>query len=163
DRAVPPRRGFLGRPWLRRRRHDRLLLARSLCGPSVEGPSPACHDGGERSATRGRQIITRGLQVWLASCGASALSALLLCAPAGAAMTVSSTGDSGGCSLRSVIEAVEANTSNGCGTVEVGTTTIHVPDNTITLSTQLVVEKGSMAIVGNEGDPTQSVIHGGTG
>ena len=77
-------------------------------------------------------------------------------------MTVGSTGDSGGCSLRSVIEAVEADTSNGCGTVEGRTTTINVPDNTITLSTQLVVKKGNMAIVGNEGAPTQSVIKGGT-
>jgi hypothetical protein len=76
-------------------------------------------------------------------------------------MTVGSTGDSGGCSLRSVIEAVEANTSNGCGTVESPTTTINVPANTITLSSQLVVNHGHMAIVGDESNPTQTVIEGG--
>ncbi len=76
-------------------------------------------------------------------------------------MTVGSTGDSGGCSLRSVIEAVEAGTSNGCGTVESPTTTINVPDNTITLTNQLVVSQGNLRIVGNEASPTQSVIKGG--
>jgi hypothetical protein len=81
--------------------------------------------------------------------------------PAGAAMTVGSTGDSGGCSLRSVIEAVEAGTSNACGTVESPTTTINVPDNTITLTKQLVVKQGHLRIVGNEASPTQSVIKGG--
>lgn len=76
-------------------------------------------------------------------------------------MTVGSTGDSGGCSLRSVIEAVEAETSNGCGTVESPTTTINVPDNTITLTNELVVKKGNSRIVGNEASPAQSVIKGG--
>jgi len=76
-------------------------------------------------------------------------------------MNVGSTGDSGGCSLRSVIEAVEAETSNGCGTVESPTTTINVPDNTITLTNELVVKKGNLRIVGNEASPTQSVIKGG--
>jgi hypothetical protein len=76
-------------------------------------------------------------------------------------MNVGSTGDSGGCSLRSVIEAVEAETSNGCGTVESPTTTINVPDNTITLSNELMVKKGNLRIVGNEASPTQSVIKGG--
>src|SRR5262249_15426472 len=89
-------------------------------------------------------------------------ASLALCSTAGAAMTVDSTGDSGGCSLRSVITAVESHTSNGCGTVESPMTTINVPDNTITLSTQLVVKGGDMAIVGNEGDPSQSVIKGGS-
>jgi len=77
-------------------------------------------------------------------------------------MTVGSTGDSGGCSLRSVIEAVEAGTSNGCGTVESPTTTIHLPANTITLGPQLVVNKGNMAIVGDESNPTGTVIQGGS-
>ena len=77
-------------------------------------------------------------------------------------MTVGSTGDSGGCSLRSVIEAVEAGTSNGCGSVESPTTTIHLPANTITLGPQLVVNQGNMAIVGNEGNPTGTVIKGGS-
>jgi hypothetical protein len=93
---------------------------------------------------------------------AAAFLATSLCSPAGAAMTVGSTGDSGGCSLRSVIEAVEAETSNGCGTFESPTTTVHVPDNTITLTNELVVEKGSLRIVGNEAFPTQSVIKGGS-
>jgi hypothetical protein len=88
--------------------------------------------------------------------------ALSLCSSAGAVKTVDSTGDSGGCSLRSVIEAVEANTSNGCGSVENPKTTIHLPANTITLSSQLVVNKGNMAIVGNEGNPTGTVIKGGS-
>jgi hypothetical protein len=88
--------------------------------------------------------------------------ALVLSSPAGAAMTVGSTGDSGGCSLRGVIEAVEAGTSNGCGTVESPTTTIHLPANTITLGPQLVVNHGNMAIVGDEGNPTGTVIKGGT-
>lgn len=96
------------------------------------------------------------------SIAASVLAALTICSTAGAAMTVGSTGDSGNCSLRAVIEAVEANTSNACGTVEGGTTTIDVPDNTITLSKQLVIQKGNMAIVGNEGAPTLSVIKGGS-
>jgi hypothetical protein len=77
-------------------------------------------------------------------------------------MKVTSTGDSGACSLRGAIEAVEAGTNGGCGTVESPTTTIEVPDNTITLSTQLVIQHGNMAIVGNEGAPSQSVIHGGS-
>ena len=77
-------------------------------------------------------------------------------------MTVDSTGDSGGCSLRSVIEAVEASTSNGCGTVESPTTTIHLPANTITLGPQLVVNHGNMAIVGDESNPTGTVIKGGS-
>jgi hypothetical protein len=93
---------------------------------------------------------------------AAAFLATSLCSPAGAAMTVGSTGDSGGCSLRSVIEAVEAETSNGCGTVESPTTTINVPDNTITLTNELVVKKGNLRIVGNEASPTQSVIKGGS-
>jgi hypothetical protein len=76
-------------------------------------------------------------------------------------MTVGSTGDSGGCSLRSVIEAIEAGTSNGCGTVESPTTTVNVPDNTITLTNELVVKQGNLRIVGNEASPTQSVIKGG--
>ncbi|HWA54606.1 MAG TPA: hypothetical protein VG816_10575, partial [Solirubrobacterales bacterium] len=77
-------------------------------------------------------------------------------------MTVDSTGDSGGCSLRSVIEAVEAGTSNGCGTVESPTTTINLPANTITLGPQLVVNHGSMAIVGDPSNPTGTVIKGGS-
>ncbi len=77
-------------------------------------------------------------------------------------MTVGSTGDSGGCSLRSVIEAVEAGTSNGCGTVESPTTTINLPANTITLGPQLVVNQGNMAIVGDENNPAGTVIKGGT-
>jgi hypothetical protein len=85
-----------------------------------------------------------------------------LTAPAGAAMTVGSTGDSGGCSLRAVIEAVEAGTSNGCGTVESPTTTINLPANTITLGPQLVVNHGNMAIVGDESNPTGTVIKGGS-
>lgn len=76
-------------------------------------------------------------------------------------MTVGSTGDSGGCSLRSVIVAVEASTSNGCGTVESPTTTINLPANTIALSSQLVVNNGNMAIVGDESNPTGTVIKGG--
>ena len=77
-------------------------------------------------------------------------------------MTVGSTGDSGGCSLRSVIEAVEAGTSNGCGTFESPTTTIHLPANTITLGPQLVVNQGNMAIVGDESNPAGTVIKGGS-
>ncbi len=77
-------------------------------------------------------------------------------------MTVGSTGDSGGCSLRSVIEAVEAGTSNGCGTVESPTTTIHLPANTVTLGPQLVVKQGNMAIVGDAGNPAGTVIKGGS-
>jgi len=77
-------------------------------------------------------------------------------------MTVGSTGDSGGCSLRSVIEAVEAGTSNGCGTVESPTTTINLPANTITLGPQLVVNHGNMAIVGDESNPAGTVIKGGS-
>src|SRR5215471_14350272 len=77
-------------------------------------------------------------------------------------MTVGSTGDSGGCSLRSVIEAVEAGTSNSCGAVENPTTTIHLPANTITLGPQLVVNQGHMAIVGDESNPTGTVIKGGS-
>ena len=92
----------------------------------------------------------------------SALVALSLCSPANAAMTVGSTGDSGGCSLRGVIEAVEANTSNGCGSVESPTTTIDLPANTITLGPQLVVNKGNMAIVGDEGNPAGTIIKGGS-
>jgi len=90
------------------------------------------------------------------------LAALSLCSTAGAAMTVGSTGDSGGCSLRSVIEAVEAGTSNGCGSVESPTTTINLPANTVTLGPQLVVNKGNMAIVGDASDPTGTVIKGGS-
>jgi len=77
-------------------------------------------------------------------------------------MTVDSTGDSGGCSLRSVIEAVEAGTSNSCGSVESPTTTIHLPANTITLGPQLVVNQGHMAIVGDESNPAGTVIKGGS-
>ncbi len=105
--------------------------------------------------------MTRVSRLWLAALAASALS-LSLCAVASASMTVSSTGDSGGCSLRSVIEAVEAGTSNGCGTVENPTTTIHLPANTIALGAQLVVNQGNMAIVGDESNPTGTVIKGGT-
>ena len=110
----------------------------------------------------GGRIITRRLRFWLTSIAASALVALSLCSPAGAAMTVGSTGDSGGCSLRGVIEAVEAGTSNGCGTVESPTTTIHLSANTITLGPQLVVNQGNMAIVGDEGNPAGTVIKGGS-
>ena len=77
-------------------------------------------------------------------------------------MTVGSTGDSGGCSLRAVIEAVEAGTSNGCGTVESPTTRINLPENTITLGPQLVINQGNMAIVGDESNPAGTVIKGGS-
>jgi hypothetical protein len=77
-------------------------------------------------------------------------------------MTVDSTGDSGGCSLRGVIEAVEAGTSNGCGSVESPTTTIHLPVNTITLGPQLVVNQGNLSIVGDESNPAGTVIKGGS-
>ena len=116
----------------------------------------------DQSANWG-DIITRVLRrLSVASIAASALAAISLCSSAGAAMTVGSTGDSGGCSLRSVIEAVEAGTSNGCGTVESPTTTINLPANTITLGPQLVVNHGNMAIVGDENDPTGTVIKGGS-
>jgi hypothetical protein len=98
----------------------------------------------------------------LTSIAAAAFSTLALCSTAGASMTVDSTGNSGGCSLRSVIEAVEADTSNGCGTVETPTTTIHLPANTITLGPQLVVNQGDMAIVGDESNPAGTVIKGGS-
>jgi hypothetical protein len=98
----------------------------------------------------------------VASIVASALAATSICSPAGAAMTVGSTGDSGGCSLRSVIEAVEAGTSNGCGTIESPTTTINLPANTVTLGPQLVVNHGNMAIVGDASNPTGTVIKGGS-
>ena len=98
---------------------------------------------------------------WLAACLVVSFAALSFGSAAQASMTVSSTGDSGGCSLRSVIAAVEAGTSGACGTVESPTTTINLPANTITLSSQLVVNQGNMAIVGNENAPTQTVISGG--
>jgi hypothetical protein len=107
-------------------------------------------------------IIARVLRIGSASIVAAVFLATSLCSPAGAAMTVGSTGDSGGCSLRAVIEAVEAGTSNGCGTVESPTTTINVPANTITLGPQLVVNQGNMAIVGDASNPTGTVIKGGT-
>ena len=97
-----------------------------------------------------------------ASSAAFLLVALSFGSPANAAMTVGSTGDSGGCSLRSVIEAVEAGTDNGCGTVESPTTRIDLPANTITLGPQLVVNHGNMAIVGDETNPTGTVIKGGS-
>ena len=53
--------------------------------------------------------------------------ALAVAGPAGAALTVSGTGDSGGCSLRATIEDVNNGTAGGCGTLEGNDTTIDVP------------------------------------
>ncbi len=53
--------------------------------------------------------------------------ALAMAGPAGAALTVSGTGDSGGCSLRATIEDVNNGTAGGCGTLEGNDTTIEVP------------------------------------
>jgi hypothetical protein len=63
----------------------------------------------------------------------SVVGALMVCTalaaagPAGAALTVSGTGDGGGCSLRATIEDVNHGTAGGCGTLESGPTTIDVP------------------------------------
>jgi hypothetical protein len=99
---------------------------------------------------------------WFAACLVASFAALSFGSAAQASMIVSSTGDSGGCSLRSVIAAVEAGSSGACGTVESPTTTINLPANTITLSSQLVVNQGNMAIVGNESTPSGTVIKGGS-
>ena len=56
--------------------------------------------------------------------------ALAAAGPAGAALTVSGTGDSGGCSLRATIEDVNNGTAGGCGTLEGNDTTIDVPPAT---------------------------------
>lgn len=75
------------------------------------------------------------------ACVIAACAALAFAASAGAALTVMSTGDGlGGCTLRATLEAAATNTTGGCGTLESPTTTINVPANTYTLSSQLEVK-----------------------
>jgi hypothetical protein len=92
----------------------------------------------------------KGRMVRVAVCGAVAVAALVSAGPASAALTVSGTGDApGGCTLRGTIEAVNAGTAGGCGTLESPTTEIDVPSGHYTLTTgQLAVAAGAnLAIV----------------
>jgi hypothetical protein len=96
-------------------------------------------------------------------CGSMLCSALAFAGPAGAALTVSGTGDSGGCSLRATIEDVDNGTSGSCGTLEGGTTTIEVPAGHYLLTSgELKVKAGArLKIVGaSPADPGETVIDG---
>jgi Bacterial Ig-like domain (group 3) len=90
--------------------------------------------------------------------------ALVVAGPA-AAMEVTSAGDSGGCTLRAAIEAV--NTSNGggvCGALETPTTTILLPAGhyTLTAGELSIGANAHLAIVGADPEnPSQTVIDGG--
>jgi hypothetical protein len=104
----------------------------------------------------------KGRIVWVAACGAVAFAALVSAGPASAALTVSGTGDApGGCTLRGTIEAVNAGTPGGCGTLESPTTEIDVPSGHYTLTAgRLAVAAGAnLAIVG--AGSSQTVIDGG--
>ncbi|HJZ35019.1 MAG TPA: hypothetical protein VJ204_02005, partial [Solirubrobacterales bacterium] len=89
--------------------------------------------------------------------------ALAMAGPAGAALTVSGTGDSGGCSLRATIEDVNNGTDGGCGSLEGNETTIDVPAGHYLLTSgQLVVKAGSnVVLVGaDSANPAATVIDG---
>jgi Bacterial Ig-like domain (group 3) len=104
----------------------------------------------------------KGRMVRVAACGAVALAALVSAGPASAALNVSGSGDAaGGCTLRGTIEAVDAGTAGGCGTLESPTTEIDVPSGHYTLTAgQLTVATGAnLAIVG--AGSAQTVIDGG--
>jgi hypothetical protein len=94
---------------------------------------------------------------------------VLAFAPSASAITVSSTGDSGGCTLREAITAVNAGNHNGpCGPLAAsGATPINLPANTYTLTQgQLQVAAGAnLAIIGaNPNGPALTTIDaGGTG
>lgn len=93
------------------------------------------------------------------------LAALLIAQPA-AAITVTSTGDSGACTLRGAITAVNNHdSSTACGAVASGTnpTTINLPANTYAITGQLQIAAGANAAIvgGNLNFPEQTVIDAG--
>jgi List-Bact-rpt repeat protein len=100
---------------------------------------------------------------WLGACAAVGVAVLSLASSA-SAITVSTTGDAGGCSLREAIAAVSAHNGAGpCGALESGKTTIHLPAGHYTLSAGELSIGGSadVAIVGaNPANPSQTVIDG---
>jgi hypothetical protein len=89
--------------------------------------------------------------------------ALAVAGPAGAALTVSGTGDSGGCSLRATIEDVNNGTAGGCGALEGNETTIDVPAGHYLLTSgELVVKTGAnVVLVGADpANPAATTIDG---
>lgn len=97
------------------------------------------------------------------ACAAMAYGMLATAGPAGAALTVSGTGDSGGCSLRATIEDVNNGTNGGCGALEGSVTTIDVPAGHYGLTSgELKVKSGAnVRIVGADpAHPEDTVIDG---
>ena len=97
----------------------------------------------------------------------SAVGAAMVCValaaagPAGAALTVSGTGDSGGCSLRATIEDVNHRTAGGCGSLETGQTTIQVPAGHYLLTSgQLVIEEDVKIVGAEPSNPAATTIDG---
>src|SRR5205085_3747946 len=92
------------------------------------------------------------------------LASLFAASPA-SAITVDSTGESGFCTLRKAIVAVNMHdSSTPCGPVAgVGQTTINLPANTYTITGELQIAAGAdVAIVGaNSNLPDQTVIDAG--
>lgn len=87
--------------------------------------------------------------------------ALAAAGPAGAALTVSGTGDSGGCSLRATIEDVNNQTTSSCGALEPGQTTIHVPAGHYLLTTgQLPIEEEMVIVGADSTNPAATTIDG---
>ncbi|HEY0279574.1 MAG TPA: hypothetical protein VGC32_15015, partial [Solirubrobacterales bacterium] len=90
--------------------------------------------------------------------------ALVAAGPAGAALTVSGTGDSGGCSLRATIEDVNNGTAGGCGTLEGNDTTIDVPAGHYVLASGELKVKApaNVTLVGADpANPGATTIDGG--
>jgi hypothetical protein len=89
--------------------------------------------------------------------------ALVAAGPAGAALTVSGTGDGGGCSLRATIEDVNNGTAGGCGSLDGNKTTIEVPAGDYLLTGgELVVKAGAnVVLVGSDpANPAATTIDG---
>jgi hypothetical protein len=100
---------------------------------------------------------------WLGAFAAVGVAVLSLASSA-SAITVSTTGDAGGCSLREAIAAVSAHNGAGpCGALESGKTTIHLPAGhyTLTAGELSIAASANLAIVGADtSDPTKTVIDG---
>lgn len=98
---------------------------------------------------------------WLGICAAVGVAALSFASSA-SAITVSTTGDAGGCSLREAIVAVNTNNGSGpCGALGGGTTPISLPAGHYTLAAgQLQIAAGAnLSITGADlNDPAATVI-----
>jgi Divergent InlB B-repeat domain len=124
--------------------------------------SYACRGDAGGALSRSGGAAWRLGRRWLASC-AAIIVAVLFFASAAAAMTVSTTGDAGGCSLREAIVAVNTGNSGGpCGAVvSGGTTTIAVPAGhyTLTAGELQIGASAHLSIVGaDESAPVQTTI-----